>query len=99
MDVRSIDTRVPADTQADPALSPRESAERRELVRAVRAINKTQVLGQRNELTYFFDRESQRTVARIVNRETREVVRQMPTEEALQLAASLHPADGNKGNP
>ena len=93
MDVRSTGTPALAHLQSEQqTLSPRETADRRELVRAVRAINQVQLFGERNELTYFFDRESRRTVARIVNRETREVVRQLPTEEALRLAASLPPA-------
>ena len=94
MDVRSSGTQPPAHIHAEQqTLSPRETADRRELVRAVRAINQEQLFGERNELTYFFDRESRRTVVRIVNRETQEVVRQLPTEEALRLAASLRTAE------
>ncbi len=94
MDMRSIGGKAQAHIHAEQQpLSPRESAERRELVRAVRAINQEQLLGQRNELTYFFDRESRRTLVRIVNRETREVVQQLPTEEVLRLAATLRPAE------
>ena len=94
MDVRSTGTQASAHTHSEQqTLSPRETADRRELVRAVRAINQVQLFGDRNELTYFFDRESRRTVVRIVNRETREVVRQLPTEEALRLAAGLRPAE------
>ena len=94
MDVRSTGTQAPAHTHSEQqTLSPRETADRRELVHAVRAINREQFFGERNELTYFFDRESRRTIVRIVNRETQEVVRQLPTEEALRLAASLRPAE------
>jgi len=62
----------------------------RELIRAVRAINKAEKLGSDSELTFVFDRESHRALVRIVDRETREVIRQIPPEYVLQMARELH---------
>ncbi len=79
-----------------PAESPREAAERRELIRAVRAVDKAQLYGSDNELTFSLDRESRRTVVRIVNRETKEVVRQIPPKEVLALAERLRDSNSEE---
>lgn len=89
MDIRSIGQDMAPVALVEQPVSPREVAERRQLVQAVRVINEVQAFGQNNELTYAVDRQSRRTVLRIVNRETREVVRQIPSEDVLQLAQSL----------
>lgn len=74
----------------DQALPAREVAERRELVKAVRAINETSSLGQNNELTYAVDRDTRRTVVRIINKQTRELVAQLPSEQVLELARQIN---------
>lgn len=74
------------DTQA---LSSHEAADRRELVKAVKAINEARLLGEDREVTFGIDLESRKTVLRIVNRETQELIRQIPSEEALRLAESI----------
>lgn len=48
----------------------------------------------RRELQISVDEGSGRTVVRVVNPETQEVVRQIPTEEILKLAASLSASGG-----
>jgi len=63
--------------------------ERRALIQAVRAVNAAELYGQQNELSFTFDRGSQRAVVRIVDRKTREVVQQFPTEQVLRLAEEL----------
>jgi uncharacterized FlaG/YvyC family protein len=63
--------------------------ERRALIQAVRAVNGAELFGQENELSFSFDRGSQRAVVRIVDRITREVVQQFPTEQVLRLAEEL----------
>jgi len=72
-----------------PPAPPPEVEERRTLIQAVRAINATELYGQENELSFAFDRQSRRTVVRIVDRETREVVQQIPNEQVLRLAEEL----------
>jgi uncharacterized FlaG/YvyC family protein len=60
--------------------------EQRNLIQAVKAINATDLLGPDNELTFVRDRATRRTVVRIVNRATRELIQQIPTEAVLRLA-------------
>ncbi|MEO8028712.1 MAG: flagellar protein FlaG [Bryobacteraceae bacterium] len=85
-----IPTRTP-----DVIISPVETAsqqqvkEKRELIQAVRAINAQDTFGSDNELTFFFDRNSHKAVVRIVNKETREVVRQIPNESVLRIAQEI----------
>ncbi len=93
MDVGAIRTDLAPSPLVDQPLSPREVAERRELVKAVKAVNENQLFGQNSELTFSFDRTSRRAVVKIINRETREVIRQIPSEDVLRLAESLGTID------
>ena len=94
MDVGAIRTDVAPNPLVDQPLSRREVAERLELVKAVKAVNEGQLFGQNRELTFSFDRTGRRAVVKIVHRETREVIRQIPAEQVLRLAESL---DGRRG--
>ena len=62
----------------------------REVIQAVRAVNASDKLGDKNELTFSLDRRTRRPVVKIVNRVTNEVVQQIPNEEVLRLAESLN---------
>jgi flagellar protein FlaG len=73
--------------------SRREQAESRELIRAVRAMNEAASMGDRNELTYKWDEDLRRPVVRLVDRETGEVVRQIPARELLEMARILADLD------
>jgi uncharacterized FlaG/YvyC family protein len=63
--------------------------DQRELIQAIHAINATDLLGQDNELTFILDRASRRTIVRIVNRDTHEVIQQIPAEYVLRLAEEI----------
>jgi flagellar protein FlaG len=69
--------------------SRQEQVESREMIRAVKAMNETAAMGNRNELTYSWDRDLRRPVVRLVNRETGEVIRQIPAQELLEMARAL----------
>ncbi len=60
-----------------------------ELAQAVTAVNGSKLFGQDSELTFAMDRETRRTVVRLVDRDTRKVIRQIPPEYVLRLAADL----------
>ena len=62
-----------------------QAAENRDLIRAVKALNGSEMFGEENELTFQRDPSTQRMVVRIVNRNTREVVSQIPPEYVLRL--------------
>src|SRR6266852_586578 len=63
--------------------------ENREVIQAVRAVNASVKLGDSNELTFSLDRQTRRTIIKIVNRKTNEVVLQIPNEQVLRMAENL----------
>jgi flagellar protein FlaG len=64
-------------------------SEKREIVQAVRAINGAELLGRDQELTFAVDRDTRRPVVKVVDRNTGEVLMQVPTEDVLRLARQL----------
>lgn len=62
-----------------------QRAAHREVIAAIRQVNESGLLGN-SELRFSLDRETHRPVIRIVDRETKEVIRQVPPEYVLQLA-------------
>ena len=68
-----------------------EAVQHREVVAAARAINASGYLGQ-NQIVFVMDRGTHRAIMRIVDRETNEVVLQLPPEYVLQLAQELNAA-------
>ena len=74
-------------TQAPPnTLTPQERAEQSRLIHAVQSVNQSGVFGSSEELVFSMDQSSGRPVVRLINRETREVVRQIPPEYLLRLS-------------
>jgi uncharacterized FlaG/YvyC family protein len=73
-----------------------QAAENREVVRAVKAVNATEMFGQENQLMFRRDPESQRMVVRVVNRKTEEVISQIPAEYLLRLAEDLKPKTASR---
>ncbi|MEO5924291.1 MAG: flagellar protein FlaG [Bryobacteraceae bacterium] len=90
MDVSTMDGLRAGVTAAPPVSTPTMEVElRRALIHAVRAVNAAELYGQENELSFAFDRGSQKAVVRIVDRKTREVVQQIPTEQVLRMAEEI----------
>ena len=89
MDVGSIRSpQLPLPVAAN-AESPQVRAGRRDVIQAVKALQKADQPGfnsQHHEMTYAIDRASRKAVLKIVNRETQEVVLQIPSEEVIRLA-------------
>jgi flagellar protein FlaG len=89
MDIHSIKPVSNNDLATTVASSPiprEQRAENRELIQAVKAVNATELLGFNRELAFFVDRETGRPVVRVVDRETKEVIRQVPAEYVMQMA-------------
>ena len=64
-----------------------------QLKEAVANINKTlQTLSQ--DLEFSIDKDSNRTIVKIVDQKTKEVIRQIPTPEALEIAKALDTVQG-----
>jgi len=64
-------------------------AENRELVQTVKQINASELFGEDRELTFGRDQDTHRPVIRVVNRQTRQVMMQLPPDYVLELARSL----------
>jgi len=52
----------------------------------VRAVNAPALFGEANELTFVIDRTTRKTLVRVVNRQTGDVVMQLPAEYVLEMA-------------
>ncbi len=91
-----IESSVPVyDTSAVQPRRVGDPQEHRELIQAVRSINAADLFGSSNELTFSLDHETQRPVIRIVDRETQEVVEQIPAEQVLHMGRYLSLLDSN----
>jgi len=85
--ISSITGSVPVpDTQT--SASPVDAASNRDIVQAVKALNGTEMFGE-SELTFQKDPQTHRMVIKIINRNTQEVVLQIPPEYVLALAEDL----------
>lgn len=90
MEIRRVDAigELPAIAPANP-LPPELRQEQAQLIQAVEKLNEARIFGQKSELTFSLDRESRRPVMKIIDRETQEVIQQIPPEYVLRLAAEL----------
>ena len=77
-----------AEVSATPQ-SQEPASRRAELIQAVKAVNESNALGENNELTFVMDRSTHRTLTRIIDRKTQEVVMQIPPEYVLRLAEQI----------
>ena len=90
MNISALNSFPPVSTAQTAPVEPQlQAGQRRELIQAIKAVNTASLFGQENELTYVLDRNTRRAVARLVNRETHEVVQQIPDEYVLRLAEEL----------
>lgn len=83
-----------AGAQAAREVAARAAADRAasdELRRAMAEANR-QLAQKGSELTFEFDEDAHRVVVRLVDTRTREVLRQIPSEEALAIARALQDA-------
>ncbi len=60
------------------------------VIRAVRALNRSELLGNDRELHFARDRNSHAVVIRILDRKTGEVLDQIPPEQVLHILADLN---------
>ena len=89
MEITGVGRSVQPVTAPVETMRPDQAAENREVIRAVQALNGTEMFGDQNQLTFQRDQATQRMVVRIVNRKTNEVVSQIPPEYVLRLAEDL----------
>ena len=90
MDVIALNRTLQNNPQTTvPVVPVDKTAETREVVQAVKALNSTEMFGEDNELMFQRDRQTNRMVVRMVNRKTNEVVSQIPAEYILRLAQDI----------
>ncbi len=99
---------VSADTSAARPAAPRTGTEngtiapqqadkepsREQLTKAVSALNQSSQMKTQG-IEFSIDEDSQRTVVKVIDQETKEVLRQIPTREALELAKTFDSAKGS----
>jgi flagellar protein FlaG len=74
---------------ATPISAAEQPAQTRDVVQAVKALNATEMVGDENELVFQMDQQAKRIVVQIVNRQTQEVVSQIPAEYILRLSEDM----------
>jgi len=82
-------TGIAAMFPAPSAPTPEQRAEQQRMIHAIQAVNDAKLFGESSELTFTFTRHSRKPVLTIVDRETKEVIRQIPPEYLLRLAEDL----------
>jgi flagellar protein FlaG len=88
MNISSINP-VAVSSAATPMRTSEDASQRAKLVQAVRLVNESKTLGENNELTFVLDRATGRTLTRVIDRNTEEVVLQLPLDSILTLADQL----------
>ena len=89
MDISSVDQQKPVIASAPQPVPHEQAVERQQLIQAVKEVNKSEMLGENNELTFMVDRQTRNAVVRVVNRKTGEVVFQIPPDYILRMAEEL----------
>ena len=65
-----------------------------QLTKAVSALNQSSQMKTQG-IEFSIDEDSQRTVVKVIDQETKEVLRQIPTKEALELSKTFDSAKGS----
>lgn len=89
MQITPVDRNAPASTTTETSTPVAVAAENRDVVRAIKSVNSTEMFGADKQLIFRRDPETNRMVIRLVNRETQEVISQIPEEYLLRLAKDL----------
>lgn len=76
---------APAPTPVDAGTA----AENRAIVTAVKAINASELSESGSELSFVVERFTKRPVVRLVDKKTRDVIRQIPPEYMLRMAEEI----------
>jgi hypothetical protein len=88
MEVANIGRSVPL-YAIDASAKPTDVVAPANLIAAVQAANKSELFGQDRELSFTRDTETRRMLIQIKDRQTGEVVQQIPPKELLELVKTL----------
>lgn len=89
MTITSISPALATVDLTAPAAAPEKAADRMKLAQAVTTVNDSKTFGDNQELTFVLDRATHRTLVRLIDRQTQEVVMQIPPEYILRLAEEM----------
>jgi uncharacterized FlaG/YvyC family protein len=89
MDITAINRAADSQHAPVPVIPVDRSAQNREIVQAIKALNGAEMFGPENELRYQQDPETRRLVVKVVNRKTQDVVSQVPAEYILRISEDL----------
>ena len=89
MNISSSNPSAPLIVPSVAIVPPEEAAQRRQLVQAAKSVNASGTLGQ-NQLVFAVDPTTHHVVMRVENRDTGEVVLQVPPEDVMQMAEDLN---------
>jgi len=73
----------------DPTPRLLQDAATRQIVSAVQALNKSELLGESRELRFTRDQDTHRVIIKVTNPQTGEVIDQIPPETILRILADL----------
>lgn len=80
-----------------PAPSREDATTVRQIVSAVRGLNKSELMGQNRTLAFVRDPDTHTPVIQVVDRETGDVIDQIPAEAVLRMMAELESKTKSKG--
>ena len=92
MDITAMNRGVPGLHAPTPVAAPVKAAENRQVIKAVNAVNGAEMFGEENELRFARYPITNKMVVRVVNRNTSEVISQIPEEYLLRLAQDIKAA-------
>ncbi len=87
MDITAVQGPGPA--PAPTPVDAERAAETRTIVTAIKAINASELSGSNNEIIFAIEPSTKRPVVRLVNKKTRDVIRQIPPEYMLRMAEEI----------
>jgi uncharacterized FlaG/YvyC family protein len=89
MNISSSNRSAPLIVQSAATVPPEEASQRRQLVQAAKSVNASGTLGQ-NQLVFAVDPTTHHVIMRVENRDTGEVILQVPPENVMQMAEDLN---------
>ena len=92
-DLRSVEARKDVAAAGGSLPQPEESTEAEKVEEAVNQVNEY-VQNLSRDLQFTVDQDSGRTIIKVLDSETHEVIRQIPPEELLQIANQLTEGGG-----
>ena len=87
MDVTAVQGPGPA--PAPTPVDAERAAENRTIITAIKAINASELSGSNSEITFVIEPSTKRPILRLVDKKTRDVIRQIPPEYMLRMAEEI----------